>query len=381
MSSVDKLRQLMALQGISAADLIEKTDWTKSTVYRILNYSRELTSNEIEKLSKELGVPVSYFFTDGATFNTNRGEDSISHTFADAARTYFSSNRGAFKDSEVGNIFRKVLPKALLDRAYIDSRVYKIEGSIGQGQFAEVPWVCIFNRSITTSATQGVYIVYLYSADGKRLYLSLNQGYTYFSNKAKKAKDARSELTNMANIIRKDISVSNSRVVDKIDLSAANQLGRGYQAGHIIGYEYEIDNMPSDEVFIGDVRELLGVYEKIALSFGARDVNQYYDFLIACDDGSVLLETVETEMTSDNAADVDVSDMRDEPKVKSCPVLDGKGHKRYPRDPVVSARALAYAGYRCEVDFDHETFISRVTRHPYVESHHLIPLCESDKFA
>ncbi len=41
-----------------------------------------------------------------------------------------------------------------------------------------VPWVAILDPDQTKTAQEGIYIVYLYSADLSRLYLSLNQGFT-----------------------------------------------------------------------------------------------------------------------------------------------------------------------------------------------------------
>ena len=53
---------------------------------------------------------------------------------------------------------------------------YLVEGSVGKGLTSHVPWIAVFYKKITTSAEKGVYIVYLLSKDGKRLYLTFNQG-------------------------------------------------------------------------------------------------------------------------------------------------------------------------------------------------------------
>ncbi|MDS0858499.1 HNH endonuclease [Burkholderia pseudomultivorans] len=45
----------------------------------------------------------------------------------------------------------------------------------------------------------------------------------------------------------------------------------------------------------------------------------------------------------------------------------------YQRDPAVAAKALQLANFKCEIDADHQTFISSATGTPYVEAHHLIP--------
>lgn len=52
------------------------------------------------------------------------------------------------------------------------------QGSPGQGHWAAVPWIAVFDPAITTSATRGYYVVYLFHAEQPVVYLSLNQGTT-----------------------------------------------------------------------------------------------------------------------------------------------------------------------------------------------------------
>src|SRR5579872_3578620 len=42
---------------------------------------------------------------------------------------------------------------------------FKVEGSIGDGNIARVPWVGIFNLAVTKSAQEGYYIVLLFAED------------------------------------------------------------------------------------------------------------------------------------------------------------------------------------------------------------------------
>ncbi|MGB7855018.1 MAG: DUF3578 domain-containing protein, partial [Pseudolabrys sp.] len=37
-----------------------------------------------------------------------------------------------------------------------------VEGSAGKGPWAAVPWISVFDPAITTSATEGYYVVYLF---------------------------------------------------------------------------------------------------------------------------------------------------------------------------------------------------------------------------
>ena len=75
----------------------------------------------------------------------------------------------------MGNVFKRLIVDYLKALPFIDPNIYIIKGSIGQGNWANVPWVSIYDKRITTSAIEGVYIVYLLSEDGEILYLTLNQ--------------------------------------------------------------------------------------------------------------------------------------------------------------------------------------------------------------
>lgn len=48
--------------------------------------------------------------------------------------------------------------------------------------------------------------------------------------------------------------------------------------------------------------------------------------------------------------------------------------KKATRNATIGAEAIKRAGYKCEFNPDHESFISRSSDMPYVEAHHLIPL-------
>lgn len=51
------------------------------------------------------------------------------------------------------------------------------------------------------------------------------------------------------------------------------------------------------------------------------------------------------------------------------------------RNPVNSAIALSYAGFLCEIDRAHPSFVRRKNNQNYVEPHHLIPMKYSDDFS
>ena len=377
--SNERLCQIMDSMNLKASDIVELTGWNATKVSRIINSQRELTSWEIQELSEALKIPESDFFREGYVVVGDKEDDSLVELIAKAGRMYSAPDRSAFQGSEVGELIRKKLPAALVRKTSIDSRDYKIEGSIGKGQYAEVAWISIFDRAITESATKGIYIVFLYSVDGKSVYLSLNQGYTYFSEKFP-SKEARKEIIKMADVLRGYITVKNSRFVEEIDLGATKVLGRGYEAGHIIGMKYEFDNMPSDIDIVRDIFDLMSIYKSIRTLFAGRTVEKFYDFLVAQGKGLINLHTIEEEVNTTNVIETTEVEIEDAPKVKQEAVIDEKGTRRFPRSPQVAARALSQGKYLCTYNNEHYTFTAKGSSHMYVEAHHLIPICESDKF-
>ncbi len=78
-----------------------------------------------------------------------------------------------------------------------------VEGSPGQGNWAAVPWISIFDPAITTTATSGYYVVYLFHSTEPVVHLSLNQGTTKVREEF--GIRAREILEDRGNLIRKRV--------------------------------------------------------------------------------------------------------------------------------------------------------------------------------
>ena len=88
---------------------------------------------------------------------------------------YSKARQEPFAGHPIGTFFRDEIPQRVYATGLVNSTTHLVTGSIGQGNWVESAWFAVFNRSITTSARKGVYIVYLLSKDGNRLYLTFNQ--------------------------------------------------------------------------------------------------------------------------------------------------------------------------------------------------------------
>ena len=67
-------------------------------------------------------------------------------------------------------------------------------------------------------------------------------------------------------------------------------------------------------------------------------------------------------------------------KMKGTPVYTS-GQKIYPRDRQVAINALSHAGYLCEIDRNHPSFIRKNSDKNYTEPHHLVPIAFSEEFS
>lgn len=90
---------------------------------------------------------------------------------------YASARESTFAKNAVADFIRKDIPEVIREILNPNQR-YLVEGSPGQGVWAGVPWVAVFDRLITDSAQDGYYLVYLLKEDLSGIYLTLNQGIT-----------------------------------------------------------------------------------------------------------------------------------------------------------------------------------------------------------
>ena len=84
--------------------------------------------------------------------------------------------KGVSLESECGKILRDDIPSKL--KEVLPADTYRIKGSIGTGRITKCPWVAIMNKKETETTQSGIYLVFLFTKDLKKVYLSLAQGVT-----------------------------------------------------------------------------------------------------------------------------------------------------------------------------------------------------------
>lgn len=205
---------------------------------------------------------------------------TLSSLIKEIGNTYLKEKEtGKFKGASIGDLVRNKMVDELKNIERL--KHFKLEGSIGKGNFAEVPWVAIMDGNITETTTRGIYIVFLFSAGGEKVYLTLNQGVTYFKNKKLKKHD----IVKATNSIYEILDSPESAPID-IDLKAKTSLGKGYEKTTISGFEYYINDLPDSSVIENDIYKLLNDYEQLIAKYkeNGQNLDQFYQYILNAKD-------------------------------------------------------------------------------------------------
>lgn len=176
------------------------------------------------------------------------------------------------KRTEIGNDLaaelRNVLPGLTASLGLTDLRL-RTEPGGQQGFFSPIPWVRIYAPDYAPSAQAGIYLVYLFAADGSRAYLSLMSGTSEFrSGHIRAITDTRVLLSRagerrsaLGDLIESPATVGASL---SINLGSAGlrsrdsrTRARAYELATILAREYISGAIPGDGQLLADLADML----------------------------------------------------------------------------------------------------------------------------
>lgn len=388
----EELKKLRESSFKSQTAVAAELGWTVSKLSRIESGVITPSLVDLKSLVDYYGISLSDFFKGSGAQSTLASKNEILRSALINALDTVNLIKSSSEEEESMQIVSEVprenydnfitgLPKAIytvLDK----NHNYTIKSSLGATRISEVVWTLIADSDITKGAQKGIYIVYLFLADGSGFYLSLNQGYTYFSEHYKGRK-CKQKMAEFALYIRQNCCVIPAHLqLNSINLNAKGQLAAGYEPGHIAGKFYSTNDIPSEQQLVQDLKDLLNVYDQIVGSMGNHNVENFYNLIEMKLEGYYL-----TEEETIEAAEKLIKNKR---VPKNVPTYEGKKPKKspieganktpvYPRDPNVVISCLEMANY--EPFFEtKDTFISKVTGKKYVEIHHLLPMAYQHQF-
>ena len=154
-------------------------------------------------------------------------------------------------------------------RENLDKKIFSVEGSTGDGYITRSPWIATYDLSITDNVQEGFYVVYLFSADMKRVYLTIGFGATQFQDKYKK-RDLMLENMKMTTNLFQNLfknKIKNGLAISKPNLnSQKGTLQESYEYCTAFMYPgYNISNLPDDKKLIEDYKNILEIYREISL--------------------------------------------------------------------------------------------------------------------
>lgn len=222
---------------------------------------------------------------------------------------YVKSKQEIFAEHIIGAYIRKDAPEALYQTGLIDRQNYLITGSVGQGNWATIPWLSIFDKRITTTATQGVYIVYLLAEDGNSMYLTLNQG----CKKTRSGNSRKETIRILREEAKKIISCIDSRgfaTDEEIDLGdSSKEPVELYQKGTIFYKKYMKGNVPEEEELRDDLSHMMDIYHEYEKKMTKKKKNKTGN---QSDTDPKAAPNADLESDSDTASDME-SDPPEEP--------------------------------------------------------------------
>lgn len=240
---VDALQSQAVIQYDKSADTIQfQPDIVEQLTPEIFVELREKTLSELN----------NYF--------TRLSNDfSLRAAFIRFMELYTTARNEAFKGHPIGQLMRQEIPGQLQKLPFMYEKL-KVQGSVGQGNWAKNPWLAILDTRITTTTQNGEYIVYLFSEDLKTVYLTLAQGVTVPIREMGRTR-AYQYLQEKADAIRRQLSLTGMKQDDQIYLSSEG-LGRDYQVSTIAYYRYDLDRMPDDQQLLADLENVVINYKK-----------------------------------------------------------------------------------------------------------------------
>ncbi|MDE5097826.1 MAG: DUF3578 domain-containing protein [Trichodesmium sp. St16_bin4-tuft] len=266
---------------------------------------------------------------------------------------YSAVTRDSFKGHPFASYFRSILPKSIESSLFLPD-IYSIKASVGNGAWAKVPWIAIFNRLITETVTSGFYCVYLFRVDCSGVYLSLNQGIADKRNKygLGVSRDmVRRQAKFFRDTLGKKVIQEFSEPLDlKLNFipkeTTSRRLGLAYEAGNIVSKLYHSNAMPNEAILVSDLKKLLEIY-------------------------FILFEKVLLEKNSQISEEKEQEWFEDLTKYRI--------HKVAERNQSLSKRVKQLQGYTCKAcGFNFEAQYGEIGKN-FIEAHHTVPISKLKK--
>lgn len=292
----------------------------------------------------------------------------LSELLREVITGYEEKTKNNFAYDTFTEIITKNIPQRLSDIAN-DRGKYIFRGSVGQGNWAETPWLAILNPKVTTSTQTGYYVCYLIDPKKRTVYLSLAVGWTQFEQEYT-PNIARSRIVKYSDYLHSQLTAFPVGFkIGKIDLSARHTLSKGYELGQILSKKYNVLDL-DEEVLTTDLKNILDTYDELSLLAGNNITNIEYEKIESNERLNETEKAINQLTLSDDIAEIKaaLADLvNDKPPPVRATII-----KRVVRNPKIAKLYKKSKDYVCELCW-REPFIQK-NGQPYAEADHVRPL-------
>ncbi|MDO9278632.1 MAG: DUF3578 domain-containing protein [Polaromonas sp.] len=197
--------------------------------------------------------------------------------------TFLKSKQEAFKGHPLASRIRKDWPGALssaltLAGTPLNEEEYSLDSSPGLGQWSDAPWLAVFRKDITSSATGGFYPVFLFEPGFETVCLVMGQGAEKLV-KAVGKKAALVELSARAVQMRRaavswekeGFSLGPFATMRRASVQSEKKSDTDpWSVSVAFGKRYSLAAMPNDSMISADVIKMIKFYDLLAKDSSMR---------------------------------------------------------------------------------------------------------------
>ncbi|TPW73036.1 MrcB family domain-containing protein [Schumannella sp. 10F1B-5-1] len=136
---------------------------------------------------------------------------------------------------------------------------YIVRSGGGKGRATLTPWFAVLDPDETSTPQDGMYVVYIFSADLRQVTLLLGQGATRLSDD-RGWSVARERLLSDASTLRGALGSAVDDLQDSFELGDRGKRALSYMAGGIVSKTYEVGALPDDSVLERDLARFMSLY-------------------------------------------------------------------------------------------------------------------------